>query len=160
MTVAGRLMDAHSLLTLRWSPVLAAAFKVSSPVSSASRAALRLRMGTLYVSLKHVRNSTSQTVASRALIHRTWRHPRLWAMAPAMAGPMAPPISGATMMKLIGDPRCSDTNMSPTMAGLSTLDATATPFRHRAATNSHVLWLRAARTMAAMKRKLAAFMTG
>src|SRR3569833_272331 len=77
-----------------------------------------------------------------------------------MAGPMAPPIRGANIMVLMATPRLSGANMSPTMAGLRTFDATARPVRARAVMNSVVLWLTAARMMHATKRELQKFMSG
>lgn len=81
-------------------------------------------------------------------------------MAPAMAGPAAPPISGASEIKLIAVPRFSETNMSPTIAGLSTLLATATPVRARAKMSTVVVGLMAERTVNAVKSTLAMLTTG
>ena len=63
-------------------------------------------------------------------------------------------------MRLIAEPRWSDSKMSPMMLGLSTLEATANPVSQRAAMRRLVLVLPAARKVAMMKTMLQAFMTG
>lgn len=129
---------------------------LSLPVSCLRRAALRLRIATLYVSWKQQRNTTSQAVARAAAIQSTCLQPRVSAMAPAMTGPVAPPMSGASMMTLIADPRCSELKMSPTMAGFRTFAATAKPVMALAAMKKLVLWLQAAKTVVQMNKMLAA----
>ena len=135
-------------------------FNVASPVSCLSRAARRRRIGTLYVSRKKARNASSQAAARKTLIQTTVRQPSDWAITPLMAGPRAPPKRGASMMRLMAEPRSSETNMSPMMAGLRTFEATARPVRARAAIMTPVLWLKAANIEAVTKSIFAPFTTG
>lgn len=61
---------------------------------------------------------------------------------------------------LIALPRCALGNISPMMAGLSTLLATAQPVRNRAKMSKLTDWLRAEMATPAMKRTLQALKTG
>jgi hypothetical protein len=60
----------------------------------------------------------------------------------------------------IAAPRDLDGNMSPTIAGLSTLLATAHPVRNRAKMTSATSWLSAVMTMPAIKQTLQTLYTG
>jgi hypothetical protein len=117
-------------------------------------------MAILYVSLKHVRNSSSHKIASPAAMMRILLHPIVCAIAPEIAGPIAPPMSGASMIKLIAEPLCSLSKISPMIAGFSTLDATASPVSILAAMKTLLFWLHTARIVAAMNPILQAFITG
>lgn len=92
---------------------------------------LLLTIATLYVSLNKHKNRISQMVLKPTTPHTTFLHPTLSATALDIAGPTAPPISGAMKMSDMALPRWSEGNMSPTMAGLSTFEATAMPVRQR-----------------------------
>jgi hypothetical protein len=63
-------------------------------------------------------------------------------------------------MKLIAVPLCSEINMSPTMAGLRTFDATARPVKNLAAMSTADVGEREAMIVAAMNKMLAPFITG
>jgi hypothetical protein len=107
-------------------------FNDSSFVSLRKRAALRCKMGTLYVSRKNTKNNVSQIIAIMALIQRIIRQPRDSAMTPLIAGPTAPPTSGASMTRDMPEPREFDGKISPMTAGFSTFEATANPVKKRA----------------------------
>ena len=135
-------------------------FNDLSFVSFRRRAALRCKMGTLYVSRSNVKKKISQVMAMTALIQRIFRHPRVSAMAPLMAGPMAPPISGASMTRDIPEPRNSDGYISPMIAGLRTFEATANPVRKREKMNRPTVSVKAASKTPRMKMMFAALKTG
>lgn len=102
---------------------------------------------------------TVQTDINRTDSQTIDRHPKDSVRAPAMAGPIAPPVKGANIMSDIAVPRCSLMKMSPTMAGLRTFAATATPVRALAAMNTFVLCDTAAMTVMPTKSTLATFRT-
>lgn len=77
-----------------------------------------------------------------------------------MAGPIAPPMSGASITKDIAEPRCSLSKMSPIIAGLRTFEATQRPVSILAAMNMPLFWLQTARIVAAMKPMLQTLKTG
>lgn len=160
-TAAGR--KAHSATLRRGdfrSSISNRVLNLGFPVSFLNLVARRRRMVTLYVSREQVRNTSSHARAKKAASQRTFRQPMVSAMAPASAGPMDPPSSGAKAMREMGLPRWSVGNMSPTMAGLSTLDVTDRPVKARAAIKTGVLSDMAARTVAKMNRTVAQFTTG
>ena len=103
-----------------------------SPVSPHKRAALRCKMGTLYVSRKNTKNNVSQIIAIMTLIQRIIRQPSDSATTPLVAGPTAPPTSGASMTRDIPEPCEFDGKISPMIAGLGTFEATANPVKKRA----------------------------
>lgn len=155
-TVNGRVIAYHSLF-LGTTPF---SFAELSPASSRIWAILRFRMTILYVSRKHVMKVNSHATASPAARSNTARHPIVWAIEPPRAGPMAPPMSGANVTRLKAEPRCSDSKISPMMAGLRTFEATAAPVNARAPTKRAVLSLNAARSDAEMNKTLHTFITG
>lgn len=132
----------------------------SSLVSFRKRAALRCRIGTLYVSRRSVKNRISQTMATSALIQSIIRQPSDSAMTPLIPGPRAPPTSGASMTRDIPDPRVSGLKRSPMIEGLSTFDATANPFKKRAKIKRCTVSLKAASTTPTMKMMLAMLKAG
>jgi len=105
----------------------------NSPLSCCIFLTLRRRMAILYVSWKQVRNKISHKIAKPAAMYITCLHPRVCAIAPLIAGAMAPPMSGASIIRLIALPLFSLSNMSPMIAGFRTLAATAIPVSIRAA---------------------------
>lgn len=155
----GRAMDVQTVI---FTSLLASrtSFKASPSSASLDVDFFRCMIAGLYVSLSRVANRTSQTVAKRKLIHITFLQPNVCAMAPAIAGPMAPPMSGASMTIDIGEPRSSDGKTSPMTHALSTFEATAVPVRNRAKMRRPVLWLVALMSTLRMKRTLAALKTG
>ena len=132
---------------------------LSPPASVDNLFARLLKIATLYVSRKHVKNNASHPVATATDIHTTALHPHLSATALPIIGPNAPPTSDAKNSKLNAPPRSSGAKISPTIAGFSTLPATANPFSMRAATNCGTVVLVAATTQATMKQRLAVLVT-
>ena len=127
--------------------------------SPANLFARPLKIATLYVSRKNVKNSASHPAATPTAIHTTALHPNLSATALPIIGPNAPPTSDAKNNKLNAPPRSSGAKISPTIAGFSTFPATARPFSMRATTNCGTVLLVAASTQAAMKHRLAVLVT-
>ncbi len=99
-------------------------------------------------------------MARAALIQRTVLHPKDSAIAPPIAGPIAPPRRGASMIRDIGEPLCSDGKISPMIAGLRTLLATANPVKNREKMKMDVDGLKAPSRTEMMKRMFAALKTG
>ncbi len=118
-----------------------------------------LKIVTLYVSRKHVKNNASHPAATATAIHTTALHPHLSATALPIIGPNAPPTSDAKNSKLNAPPRSSGAKISPTIAGFSTFPATASPLSMRATTNCGTVVLVAATTQATMKQRLAVLVT-
>jgi len=58
-------------------------------------------------------------------------------------GPQTGPKSGMTAARDCAFPRCSTTNMSPTILEFSVCDPIVMPFKSRNATNMPMFWLRA-----------------
>jgi hypothetical protein len=113
-----------------------------------------------YVSLNKNRNASSQIPAIIVASQSTCLQPRVCAIAPAIAGPTAPPRSGARNIRDMAEPRCSGDRISPMMDGLSTLAATAQPVRNLEKMRSVALLLKADMAVVIMKNKLAMLYTG
>ena len=132
------MMERHTANDVLSSSASTVALGAKSQLSFLNRAARRARMRVLYVSRRKSRKASSQTAAIRAATQRTRLHPIVCAMAPAIAGPTAPPRSGASISVAIADPRHSGGSMSPMIAGLRTLEATAQPVCQFGCTHQHV----------------------